>query len=133
MAIVSDKRRKERNPSDHRGAAEGFGRHKKMNLAKRKAAGEALQQQMRERLGEELWETLEEREKMIDKMNKNQSGGILEPEKSGCRMSAKNLLEDKIIRLEREIAALQVLVDAIPWKILTSDDEERLWNYFIKR
>uniref|UniRef100_A0A6H1ZSF2 Uncharacterized protein n=1 Tax=viral metagenome TaxID=1070528 RepID=A0A6H1ZSF2_9ZZZZ len=49
-----------------------------------------------------------------------------------CRMSAKAVIEKKIIDLEREIAALQVLIDSIPWKILTAEDEERSWNYFVK-
>lgn len=52
---------------------------------------------------------------------------------SCCRMSAKSVLLDKILRLEKEIAALELLRDVIPWKLLTSDDEERLWGYFSMR
>jgi len=49
-----------------------------------------------------------------------------------ARTTTKNVIEKKIIDLGREIAALQVLIDSIPWKILTAEDEERLWNYFMK-
>ena len=50
-----------------------------------------------------------------------------------CRLSAKAVIERKIIDLEREIAALQVLIDSIPWKILTSENEEQLGGYFMKK
>jgi len=49
-----------------------------------------------------------------------------------CRKSAKALIEREIIDLEREIAALKIIKDAMPWKILTPDDEALLWGYFIK-
>uniref|UniRef100_A0A6M3J0I2 Uncharacterized protein n=1 Tax=viral metagenome TaxID=1070528 RepID=A0A6M3J0I2_9ZZZZ len=61
---------------------------------------------------------------------KKQSMGPMGPQ--ACRMSGKAVIEKKIIDLEREIAALKIIKDAMPWKILTTDDEERLWGYFIK-
>ena len=48
------------------------------------------------------------------------------------RMSTRAVLADKIRRLEREAAALRVLIDAIPWKILSQEAEELLWIHFGK-
>jgi len=47
-----------------------------------------------------------------------------------ARMSTKDVIERKIIDLKRKIAALQIIQDAMPWKIITTEDEERLWDYF---
>jgi len=52
---------------------------------------------------------------------------------AACRMNAKAVLEEKIRWLEKEKAALETLRDAIPWKILTKENEELLWRYFSYR
>lgn len=59
--------------------------------------------------------------------------GQLEKEKKmgeGMRMSARNVLKDKIRRKENELNALEILDNIIDWGDLNKEDEEKLWNYF---
>ena len=51
----------------------------------------------------------------------------------GSRQNAKAVLLDKIARVGREMAALEILLKVIPWDILRPEDEEMLWGYFINR
>ena len=50
-----------------------------------------------------------------------------------CRESARGILQRKIDRELRRIAALEILIKAIPWKLLSKNDEEILWSYFCER
>jgi hypothetical protein len=47
------------------------------------------------------------------------------------RENARKVLEGNIIRSERRLNALKTLEKAINWDLLSSDQEELLWQYFI--
>lgn len=64
-------------------------------------------------------------------MEDNKKGG-LPPNNPGCRrMSAKNVLLDKIKRCQKELEALTTLDASIRWDLLDPQQEELLWHYFI--
>ena len=46
---------------------------------------------------------------------------------------AKRVLEQKIERKGKRVASLRVLLKVIPWELLSSEDEEALWNHFAFR
>ncbi len=50
----------------------------------------------------------------------------------GCRQHAKNALEAKIKRGKEEVASLETLFRAINWDLLSPQQEELLWRYFIR-
>lgn len=54
------------------------------------------------------------------------SGG----ECTGHRMSAQNVLREKIKRANRDLQALEILERVIPWNILNEEIESRLWDFF---
>lgn len=49
------------------------------------------------------------------------------------RKSAKVILQVKIGRREKDVDALRVLLNYIPWDTLSKEDEELLWGYFVQR
>lgn len=48
------------------------------------------------------------------------------------RMSARHVLKDKINRKARELNALEILDRVIEWDSLSSEEEEKLWDHFVK-
>lgn len=50
-----------------------------------------------------------------------------------CRESARSVLQNKIKRETKRVDALIVLAKAIPWDVLSREDEELLLSYFIER
>lgn len=47
-------------------------------------------------------------------------------------MSAKGALTAKIQRLKDEAMRLETLMVKIPWDAMSNQDEEQLWNIFVK-
>lgn len=54
---------------------------------------------------------------------------------SGCagRQGELQVLQDKLLRKQRDLDAIQVLLRVIPWEKLTEVEEELLWGYFVRR
>lgn len=46
------------------------------------------------------------------------------------RMNAENVLKDIIRRKKDQLRSFEILLNIIPWKHLSIEDEEKLWNYF---
>ena len=48
------------------------------------------------------------------------------------RMPARLVLEDKIKRARNEVHSLEIMHKVIPWDVLCAEDEEKLWDYFVR-
>lgn len=61
-------------------------------------------------------------------MKEPNAGAIL-----GCagRQHTKDVIKQRIHSLEQEIEQLKLLDAALPWKDMTQQEEEKLWNFFI--
>jgi len=47
------------------------------------------------------------------------------------RQHAKDVIRERIRRLEDQAEQLKLLDAALPWKDLTEQEEAKLWNFFI--
>lgn len=52
---------------------------------------------------------------------------------SGCasRQHTKEIIADRIRRLEAQVEQLKILDAALPWKDMTDQEEGQLWNFFV--
>lgn len=54
-------------------------------------------------------------------------------EKACGRQSAREVLLERIRRIESQLAPLKMLEQMIPWGDLTPQEEQSMWDFFIDR